>query len=100
MKYLSVLMILSLFSSCIGKKTTQQVQEENKLEEKSFYTIDLSKDFSGSNNQTLLLGDIVKDVEYVKLETTDDCLVAASGAACIFVTNEDIFILNKYLILR
>ena len=88
--------ILVLFSSCSGKQTTQQVQEENKSQERSFYTIDLSKDFSGSDNQTLLLSDIVEDVEYVKLETTDDCLVAGNSAARIFATDEDIYILNNY----
>ena len=88
--------ILVLFSSCSGKQTTQQVQDENKQLEKSFYTIDLSKDFSGSDNQTLLLSDIVEDVEYVKLETTDNCLVGSSWSACIFATDEDIYVLNKY----
>ena len=86
--------ILVLFSSCSGKQTTQQVQDENKQLEKSFYTIDLSKDFSGSDNQTLLLSDIVEDVEYVKLETTDDCLLA--GTARVFITNDDIYTLNNY----
>ena len=71
--------ILVLFSSCSGKQTTQQVQDENKQLEKSFYTIDLSKDFSGSDNETLLLSDIVEDVEYVKLETTDNCLLVCLG---------------------
>ena len=88
--------ILVLFSSCSGKQTTQQVQEENKSQERSFYTIDLSKDFSGSDNQTLLLSDIVEDVEYVKLETTDDCLVAGNSKVCIFAADEDIYILNNY----
>ena len=86
--------ILVLFSSCSGKQTTQQVQEENKSQERSFYTIDLSKDFSGSDNETLLLSDIVEDVEYVKLETTDDCLLA--GTARVFITNDDIYTLNNY----
>ena len=86
--------ILVLFSSCSGKQTTQQVQDENKQLEKSFYTIDLSKDFYGSDNQTLLLSDIVEDVEYVKLETTDDCLLA--GTARVFITNDDIYTLNNY----
>ena len=87
--------ILVLFSSCSGKQTTQQVQEENKSQEKSFYTIDLSKDFSGSDNETLLLSDIVEDVEYVKLETTDDCLVTSNSFTSIFATDEDIYVLNK-----
>ena len=88
--------ILVLFSSCSGKQTTQQVQEENKSQERSFYTIDLSKDFSGSDNQTLLLSDIVEDVEYVKLETTDDCLVAGNSKVRIFAADEDIYIFNNY----
>jgi len=90
--YLSI--VLSLLSSCSNKQAHKQSQEENVQQEKSFYTIDLSKDFSGSDNQTLLLSDIVEDVEYVKLETTDDCLVAGSVRG--FITNDDIYTLNKY----
>lgn len=90
--YLSI--VLSLLSSCSNKQAHKQSHEENVQQEKSFYTIDLSKDFSGSNNQTLLLSDIVEDVEYVKLETTDDCLVAGSVRG--FITNDDIYTLNKY----
>ena len=90
--YLSI--ILSLLSSCSNKQAHKQSQEENVQQEKSFYTIDLSKDFSGSDNQTLLLSDIVEDVEYVKLETTDDCLVA--GSVVGFITNDDIYTLNNY----
>ena len=90
--YLNI--VLSLLTSCSSKQKPQQVQDENKQLEKSFYTIDLSKDFSGSDNQTLLLSDIVEDVEYVKLETTDDCLLA--GTARVFITNDDIYTLNNY----
>ena len=90
--YLNI--VLSLLTSCSSKQKPQQVQDENKQLEKSFYTIDLSKDFSGSDNQTLLLSDIVDDVEYVKLETTDDCLLA--GTARVFITNDDIYTLNNY----
>ena len=90
--YLSI--VLSLLSSCSNKQAHKQSQEENVQQEKSFYTIDLSKDFSGSDNQTLLLSDIVEDVEYVKLETTDDCLLA--GTARVFITNDDIYTLNNY----
>ena len=95
MKKISCLsLILSLLLSCSSKQTTNQSQEENTPKEKSFYTIDLSKDFSGIDNQTLLLSDIVEDVEYVKLETTDDCLLA--GTARVFITNDDIYTLNNY----
>ena len=90
--YLNI--VLSLLTSCSSKQKPQQVQDENKQLEKSFYTIDLSKDFSGSDNETLLLSDIVEDVEYVKLETTDDCLLA--GTARVFITNDDIYTLNNY----
>ena len=90
--YLSI--VLSLLSSCFNKQAHKQSHEENVQQEKSFYTIDLSKDFSGSDNQTLLLSDIVEDVEYVKLETTDDCLVAGSVRG--FITNDDIYTLNKF----
>ena len=92
--YLNI--VLSLLTSCSSKQKPQQVQDENKQLEKSFYTIDLSKDFSGSDNQTLLLSDIVEDVEYVKLETTDNCLVGSSWSARIFATDEDIYVLNNY----
>ena len=92
----SIFILFLLFSSCSNKQATKQSQEEPKQQEKSFYTIDFSKDFSGSDNKTLLLSDIVEDVEYVKLETTDDCLVAENSYACIFATDEDIYILNKY----
>lgn len=94
--FFSILILFLLFSSCSNKQATKQSQEEPKQQEKSFYTIDISKDFSGSDNKTLLLSDIVEDVEYVKLETTDDCLVAENSYACIFATDEDIYILNKY----
>ena len=91
--YLNI--VLSLLTSCSSKQKPQQVQDENKQLEKSFYTIDLSKDFSGSDNETLLLSDIVEDVEYVKLETTDDCLVTSNSFTSIFATDEDIYVLNK-----
>ena len=90
--YLNI--VLSLLTSCSSKQKPQQVQDENKQLEKSFYTIDLSKDFSGSDNQTLLLSDIVEDVEYVKLETTEDCLLA--GTDRVFITKDDIYNLNNY----
>lgn len=92
--FIRLLIALPLLMSCTSKPSSKQVQEESKPQEKSFYTIDLLKDFSGSDNQTLLLSDIVEDVEYVKLETTDDCLLA--GTARVFITNDDIYTLNKY----
>ena len=94
-KFIYLIIVLSLLSSCSNKQAHKQSQEENVQQDKSFYTIDLSKDFSGSENQTLLLSDIVEDVEYVKLETTDDCLVTSNSFTSIFATDKDIYVLNK-----
>lgn len=91
--YAVFLLATASFSAC-SSSPKQESQEVNTPSEKSFYELDLSKDFSGSDNQTLLLSDIVEDVEYVKLETTDDCLVAGSVRG--FITNDDIYTLNKY----
>ena len=91
--YAVLLLATAAFSAC-SSSPKQENKEVNTPSEKSFYELDLSKDFSGSDNQTLLLSDIVEDVEYVKLETTDDCLLA--GTARVFITNDDIYTLNKY----
>ena len=91
--YAVLLLATAAFSAC-SSSPKQENKEVNTPSEKSFYELDLSKDFSGSDNQTLLLSDIVEDVEYVKLETTDDCLLA--GTARVFITNDDIYTLNNY----
>lgn len=91
--YAILFLATAAFSAC-SSSPKQENKEVNTPSEKSFYELDLSKDFSGSDNQTLLLSDIVEDVEYVKLETTDDCLVA--GSVVGFITNDDIYTLNKY----
>ena len=91
--YAILFLATAAFSAC-SSSPKQENKEVNTPSEKSFYELDLSKDFSGSDNQTLLLSDIVEDVEYVKLETTDDCLLA--GTARVFITNDDIYTLNNY----
>lgn len=91
--YAILFLATAAFSAC-SSSPKQENKEVNTPSEKSFYELDLSKDFSGSDNQTLLLSDIVEDVEYVKLETTDDCLVA--GSVVGFITNDDIYTLNNY----
>ena len=91
--YAILFLATAAFSAC-SSSPKQENKEVNTPSEKSFYELDLSKDFSGSDNQTLLLSDIVEDVEYVKLETTDDCLVA--GSVVVFITNDDIYTLNNY----
>lgn len=86
--YLSVISMLLLFSC----KAKQKEEDGNVTNEKTIYEIDLSKDFTGSTCDNLLLSDIVEDVEYVQLETTDDCLIGA-GFFCAF-TEKDIYVLN------
>ena len=86
--YLSVVSMLLLFSC----KAKQKEEDGNVTNEKTIYEIDLSKDFTGSTCDNLLLSDIVEDVEYVQLETTDDCLIGA-GFFCAF-TEKDIYVLN------
>ena len=86
--YLSVVSMLFLFSC----KAKQKEEGGNVTNEKTIYEIDLSKDFTGSTCDNLLLSDIVEDVEYVQLETTDDCLIGA-GFFCAF-TEKDIYVLN------
>ena len=86
--YLSVVSMLILFSC----KAKQKEEDGNVTNEKTIYEIDLSKDFTGSTCDNLLLSDIVEDVEYVQLETTDDCLIGA-GFFCAF-TEKDIYVLN------
>ncbi|MBP3668653.1 MAG: 6-bladed beta-propeller [Bacteroides sp.] len=90
--YAVLLLATASFSAC-SSSPKQESQEVNTPSEKSFYELDLSKDFSGSDNQTLLLSDIVENVEYVKLETTDDCLL--DSYVSLFTTDEDIYALNK-----
>ncbi|MBQ8240725.1 MAG: 6-bladed beta-propeller [Bacteroides sp.] len=90
--YAVFLLATASFSAC-SSSPKQENQEVNTPSEKSFYELDLSKDFSGSDNQTLLLSDIVENVEYVKLETTDDCLL--DSYVSLFTTDEDIYALNK-----
>ena len=80
--------MLFLFSC----KAKQKEEERKVTNEKIVYEIDLSKDFTGSTCDNLLLSDIVEDVEYVQLETTDDCLIGA-GFFCAF-TEKDIYVLN------
>ena len=81
--------MLFLFSC----KAKQKEEERKVTNEKIVYEIDLSKDFTGSTCDNLLLSDIVEDVEYVQLETTDDCLIGSSTSYAL--TEKDIYALNK-----
>lgn len=87
--YLSVLSLFFLFSC----KAKQKDADGNLPDEKTFYEIDLSHDFKGSQCDNLLLSDIVEGVEYVQLETTDDCLI--DGGCYVALTDKDIYVLNN-----
>ena len=87
--FVCLMVFLAFMSACKGR-SGKAVEE--KSEEIEFHEIDLSKDFTGSTCDNLLLSDIVEDVEYVQLETTDDCLIGA-GFFCAF-TEKDIYVLN------
>ena len=86
-----IVFLAFLMLSC---KAGQQKEQPKKISStKDFYEIDLSKDFTGNNCNNLLLSDIVEDVEYVQLETTDDCLIDQSNFYAF--TDKDIYVLNK-----
>ena len=83
----------ALLSACKDK------QQENNVETptaKTFYEIDLSKNFTGSNCNNMLLSDIVEDVEYVQLETTDNVLLECYPKARYAINQNDIYALNIY----
>ncbi len=91
--YLYLLAAPILLAAC---KSGQKENKENAPVEKTvktFHEIDLSGDFTESNCNNLLLSDIVEDVEYVQLETTDDCLIGEKSFYTL--TDKDIYILNK-----
>ena len=83
----------ALLSACKDK------QQENNVETptaKTFYEIDLSKDFTGSNCNNMLLSDIVQDVKYIQLETTDNSLVECYPRTKYTISKNDIYALNTY----
>lgn len=84
------LMIAVIVLTACSNKTKENNPDCLKTE--SIYEINLSGDFAGSKCENLLLSDFVEDVEYVQLETTDDCLIGATSF-CAF-TNTDIYVLN------
>lgn len=87
MKHLITLCLgFVILISCSNKPSqsatlTESGSEEN--EDTLFRVIDLANNMNPCDDP-LLLSDIVSDVEYVKLETTDDCLVGElnNGYVC------------------
>ena len=88
--FVCLMVFLAFMSACKGR-SGKAVEE--KSEEIEFHEIDLSKDFTGSTCDNLLLSDIVEDVEYVQLETTDECLI--DNFASYTITDKGIYVLNK-----
>lgn len=84
-----------VISLCLfGCSNKPKEDSKNPSATKAFHEINLSVDFSGSNCDNLLLSDIVEDVEYIQLETTDDCLIN-QYVSCV-LTDKDIYVLNKF----
>lgn len=84
----------TVFFSACSSSSKKESKEANSLSEKTFYEIDLSKDFTDSNCDNMLLSDIVEDVEYVQLETTDTNLLECYPRVKYALTKDDIYALN------
>ena len=91
--FVCLMVFLAFMSACKGR-SGKAVEE--KSEEIEFHEIDLSKDFTGSTCDNLLLSDIVEDVEYVQLETTENGLVECYPRTKYAITPNDIFTLNRF----
>ena len=90
--FVCLMVFLAFMSACKGR-SGKAVEE--KSEEIEFHEIDLSKDFTGSTCDNLLLSDIVEDVEYVQLETTDNSLLECYPKTRYALTGKDVYVLNK-----
>ena len=79
MKLDSIALFLVLFflAACGSKSSSSDMVDDNALPtEETFKDIDLANNLKDCG-KPLLLSDIVKDVEYVKLETQDNILVGS-----------------------
>ena len=88
----AIILLATVFFSACSSSPKKESKEADSLSEKTFYEIDLSKDFTRSNCDNLLLSNIVEDVEYVQFETTDKCLIDQSTFYAF--TDKDIYVLN------
>jgi len=88
-KALFTTVILVIFSSCLGEKNS--TKDDSNIE--ALYEINLSDDFPGNNRKPLQLSDIVEDVEYVQLETTNKCLIDERSFYAF--TDKDIYVLSE-----
>ena len=73
--YIALFLVLFFLAACGSKPSSPDMVDDNALSaEETFKDIDLANNLKDCG-KPLLLSDIVKDVEYVKLETQDTILV-------------------------
>ena len=73
--YIALFLVLFFLAACGSKSSSPDMMDDNALPtEETFKEIDLANNLKDCG-KPLLLSDIVKDVEYVKLETQDNILV-------------------------
>lgn len=73
--YIALFLVLFFLAACGSKSSSPDMVDDNALPtEETFKDIDLANNLKDCG-KPLLLSDIVKDVEYVKLETQDSILV-------------------------
>ena len=73
--YIALFLVLFFLAACGSKSSSPDMVDDNALPtEETFKEIDLANNLKDCG-KPLLLSDIVKDVEYVKLETQDNILV-------------------------
>ena len=75
--YIALFLVLFFLAACGSKPSSPDMVDDNALSaEETFKDIDLANNLKDCG-KPLLLSDIVKDVEYVKLETQDNILVGS-----------------------
>ena len=73
--YIALFLVLFFLAACGSKSSSLDMVDDNALPaEETFKDIDLANNLKDCG-KPLLLSDIVKDVEYVKLETQDNILI-------------------------
>ena len=88
--YIALFLVLFFLAACGSKSSSPDMMDDNALPtEETFKDIDLANNLKDCG-KPLLLSDIVKDVEYVKLETQDSILVGdkaakADGEVCLYL---------------
>ena len=84
--YIALFLVLFFLAACGSKSSSLDMVDDNALPaEETFKDIDLANNLKDCG-KPLLLSDIVKDVEYVKLETQDSILAAkADGAIYLYL---------------